>query len=281
MADNNGIIPTEQDVQFFRQNGYWVSPKIVDDQRLERLRDRMERVYRQDYETGIPPDAAWTYDKGHPKTLRKTDNASNSDLTIRALAHDPVIGQIAAALAEADTIRFWADQLLYKPEQSGGRGSNVGWHQDYHYWGYFRNPETLLTAWVAYDDVDEANGCMQMVPGSNHWGILNGVDFFEQNLAKQRNTMHIPEGHAFKPVPIVMKAGQVSFHHSLTLHGSGPNVSNRVRRSSALHLMTGDTRYRAGISDDYAVIKQFVAAGGKDGDLAEGPMFPIIYSRVR
>jgi ectoine hydroxylase-related dioxygenase (phytanoyl-CoA dioxygenase family) len=139
------------------------------------------------------------------------------DLTIRTLANDPIIGEIAAALAETDAIHFWADQLLYKPEQSGGHGSNVGWHQDYHYWGCFHNPETLLTAWVAYDDVDEENGCLQMVPRSNQWGILKGVDFFEQNL---------------------------------------------------------------GGNEGYAVIKQFIGAGGKDGDLVQGSMFPIINKKV-
>ena len=34
-----------------------------------------------------------------------------------------------------------------------------------------------------------------------------------------------------------MTAGQVSFHHPLTFHGSGPNTSDRLRRSLAIHFM--------------------------------------------
>jgi ectoine hydroxylase-related dioxygenase (phytanoyl-CoA dioxygenase family) len=34
-----------------------------------------------------------------------------------------------------------------------------------------------------------------------------------------------------------MKAGQVSFHHVLTFHGSASNTSERVRRSLAVHLV--------------------------------------------
>ncbi|GGD85472.1 phytanoyl-CoA dioxygenase family protein [Paenibacillus nasutitermitis] len=278
MPNANGI-PTQDDVKFFKENGYWVSPKIIDDERLSRLRERMERVYRNEFETGTPPEAIWSYEKGHPKTLRKTDMASYADLTIRALTHDPVIGEIAAALTEADTIRFWADQLLHKPEQSGGHASNVGWHQDYTYWKCFQNPETLLTAWVAYDDVDEENGCMMMVPGSNQWGLLNGSDFYEQNLDNQKNGMNVPEGRVFRTMPIVMKAGQVSFHHSLTIHGSGPNISDRVRRSSALHLMTGETRFRYDERHQYLSTKQFMASGGKDGDIVQGDMYPVIYKK--
>lgn len=278
MPNANGI-PTEDDVKFFKENGYWVSPKVIDDERLAKLRERMEKVYRGEFETGTPPEVAWSYEKGHPKTLRKTDMASYADLTIRALALDPVIGEIAAALTGNDTIRFWADQLLLKPEQSGGQGSNVGWHQDYTYWQCFHNPETLLTAWVAYDDVDEENGCMQMVPGSNHWGLLNGSDFHEQNLEKIKQGINVPEGQNFRTAPIVMKAGQISFHHSLTIHGSGPNKSDRVRRSSAIHLMTGETTFRDDESVRYISINEFIAAGGKDGDIAQGDMYPVTYKR--
>jgi ectoine hydroxylase-related dioxygenase (phytanoyl-CoA dioxygenase family) len=37
-----------------------------------------------------------------------------------------------------------------------------------------------------------------------------------------------------------MKAGEVSVHHVLTFHGSGPNMSDRPRRSLAVHLVAGD-----------------------------------------
>ncbi|WP_308638240.1 phytanoyl-CoA dioxygenase family protein [Paenibacillus silvisoli] len=278
MPQMNGI-PTQEDVDFFRTNGYWISSKMIDDERLERLRDRMERVYDGEFETGTPPDAVWRRETSRPNSLRKTDNAHLADLTIRALAHDPQIGAIAAMLAGTNTIRFWEDQLLLKPAQSSGNAANVGWHQDYHYWGCFQNPETMITAWVAYDDVDEENGCMQMVPGSHNWGILNGNDFYEQNMQKQLQDM-APEGQIARTVPIIMKAGQISFHHSLTIHGSGPNVSDRVRRSSALHYLTGETRYRAGFADEYSEIKKFIAAGGKDGDIVQGDMFPVVYRRA-
>ena len=36
---------------------------------------------------------------------------------------------------------------------------------------------------------------------------------------------------------MVMQAGQVSFHHPLTFHGSGPNTSDRLRRSLAIHFV--------------------------------------------
>ncbi|MCJ8014736.1 phytanoyl-CoA dioxygenase family protein [Paenibacillus sp. KQZ6P-2] len=80
----------------------------------------------------------------------------------------------------------------------------MGWHQDYTYWQCCKEP-SLITEWVAFTDVDLSNGCMQMVPRSHKWGLLNVSDFFEQNTEKQKEMMDIPENESFSPVPIVMK----------------------------------------------------------------------------
>jgi phytanoyl-CoA hydroxylase len=38
-------------------------------------------------------------------------------------------------------------------------------------------------------------------------------------------------------VPVPLKAGSISFHHSLTLHRSGANTSSKRRRGYAVHYM--------------------------------------------
>ena len=40
----------------------------------------------------------------------------------------------------------------------------------------------------------------------------------------------------FKPIPVETKAGEAIFHHSLTLHGSGENKSDRPRRAFVLNV---------------------------------------------
>ncbi len=276
MSDRNNLLPTEADIAFFKQNGYWVAPQLLDEARLERLREHMERVYAGQFETGRAPyNGYWTPEQGNG--LRKTDNSHWADLELRALATDPVIGEIASLLMGADSIRLWHDQLLFKPGNPDRRsGGNVGWHQDYAYWQCAAEP-TLVTAWVAFDDVNLDNGCMQVVPRSHQWGLLNVNDFFEQDMEKQRQGMDLPEDASFEPVPMVMKAGQVSFHHALAIHGSGPNTTSRPRRSLAVHLMTGDTRYRAGTRGDGHMNVGLL--GGADGDLFAGEAFPELFRK--
>ncbi len=269
------VLPTEQDVTFFENEGYWVAPKLLDERRLNNLRDHMMRVYEGDYETGREPVAGYWQPGGNAGSLRKTDNSHWSDLTLRALATDPAIGEIAATLMRTKSIRLWHDQLLYKPGDGEAKTSvNVGWYQDYFYWQAAQAP-TLLTAWVAFDDVSEANGCLRVIPRSHTWGLIDVNNFFAQDLDEQQAKMKSPDGKPVETVPLVMKAGQVSFHHALTLHGSGPNTTVNSRRSLAVHLMTGETRYRTGSAGEGHFNVPLL--NGQDGDLFAGEPFPELY----
>ena len=277
MLTMKNVLPTEADTVFFEENGYWIAPKLISDTRLETLKQHMELIHQQQFETGHAPwEGYWKPDSG--ERLRKTDNSHWADLTLRSLATDPLIGEIAARLMRTNTIGLWHDQLLYKPgrmpQEEELQTANVGWHQDYWYWQCAARP-SLLTAWVAFDDVNVANGCMQIVRGSNHWGLLDTNNFFEQDIQRQEASMQLPAEARFETVPLVMQAGQVSFHHCMTLHGSGPNNTPNPRRSLAVHLMTGNTRYRAGTPGDTHMNTQLLKPA--DGDLFVGEGFPTLY----
>ncbi|WP_135555299.1 phytanoyl-CoA dioxygenase family protein [Paenibacillus cymbidii] len=264
-------LPSDHDMAFFNENGYWISPKIIDDERLTLLNRHMDNVYNGEFETGRAPWKAWKDTPG----LRQTDNCHWADYTLRELAVDPLIGRLAAKLLNTKSTRLWHDQLLYKPGTGTTRvKANVGWHQDYSYWQCVAEP-ALVTAWVAFDDVSAANGCMQVVPGSHKQGLMKVNDFYEQNIEQQERGLKESLGGLFKPVPIEMKAGQVSFHHALTIHGSGANTTDRPRRSMAIHLMSGEARYKAGtINDHHMNVRLFQP---KDGERFVGDGLPLLY----
>lgn len=264
---------SKDDFEFYQENGYWISPKLISDEQLEQLRLSMDRVFNGEYTTGRAPWSNWSGGSG----LRQANNSHWADDTIRQLATNPQIGEIAATLLAANSVRVWHDQLLYKPGDPASQASaNVGWHQDYFFWQCAAEP-TLITAWVAFDDVTLDNGCMQAVPGSHKWGLCNVSDFHEQDLQKQEEALRKSDGRTFAPVPLNMKAGQVSFHHALTFHGSGPNVTAAPRRSLAIHLMSENTRYKSGTAseDNIAVI----LAKPNEGELFAGDCFPVAYER--
>jgi ectoine hydroxylase-related dioxygenase (phytanoyl-CoA dioxygenase family) len=43
-------------------------------------------------------------------------------------------------------------------------------------------------------------------------------------------------------IPLEVRAGDVTIHHCLTLHGSGHNTSARPRKTIITHLVSGDCR---------------------------------------
>lgn len=120
---------TESDVRFFRENGFWLSPKMFDDELLAQAREHLERLRRGEYEKGEPPLSNYRPSGDDAKGLVKIDNGWWADRVMERFATSPEIGEIAARLLGVEEIYLWHDQTLYKPPASGAAG-NVGWHQD-------------------------------------------------------------------------------------------------------------------------------------------------------
>jgi ectoine hydroxylase-related dioxygenase (phytanoyl-CoA dioxygenase family) len=107
----------------------------------------------------------------------------------------------------------------------------VPWHQDLHDWPLW--PDSILTAWVALDDVDEENACLQILPGTQRLGKLRHIPERPEPRAGSRSLLPFYVDPAYVDrtlcVPIRLRKGQVSFHHALVIHGSEGNKSMRRR----------------------------------------------------
>ena len=245
----------------YKEHGYWLSPVLFDAGEVERFRAATARVIAGDYRGSRPPTLCLPFEPSE-HDLRKIDNAWWADPDLAALATDPRIATVAAALLDAPSVRLWQDQLLYKPP-GGPAETTIGWHQDWASWDTVASHDAFVTAWVAFDDVDDENGAMQMIPGSHAWGLVpGGSNFFATDRDAQLAAFG--ERGAAAPASMVMGAGQVSFHHPLTFHGSGPNTSDRLRRSLAVHFVDASVRAvsREGIWQHYN-LALFQERGGK------------------
>ena len=102
----------------------------------------------------------------------------------------------------------------------------VSWHQDAKYIGV--EPYNWVTAWLAITDANEENGCMRMWSGSHKEKIKDHKDTYDENnlLTRGQTVQDVP---IEKTTPNILKAGQLSLHHPMIVHGSGPNKSNQRR----------------------------------------------------
>lgn len=168
---------------------------------------------------------------------------------------------------DAKEIRLFHDQIQFKPASGGGVNM---WHQDSPLWPVLEPKDTELTAWIALDDVDEENGCMSMVPGSQNWGPQ--MDY----IGKIEGWDGLPsefQGHEVQKVACPVEKGAVHFHHPLTWHGSPSNLSSRPRRAIALHFMTEKTVFNA---EGHHPVKEFIES--KPNEKVMGAAIPLVWS---
>lgn len=270
-------LPSEEDIATFHANGYLITPKLIGDERIALLNEHVEAVLNGQYETGRAPLEYWK-PGDNPEIMRKADNALWSDNVLHEWAMEEGLAKIAARLLGLTGVRFWHDKIFYKPGGVKNDNTGLGWHQDGYYWQALTAAQDgMLTSWLALDDITLENGCMEMLPGSNHWGFTNVNDFTVTDVARQNRELVVPEGETFNPTPVLMAAGQLCIHHSMVLHRSGPNLTDQPRRAFSVDYMPLENRLMADSSfANHRILRQLTSK--EDGKLLDDDIaFPIVY----
>jgi ectoine hydroxylase-related dioxygenase (phytanoyl-CoA dioxygenase family) len=278
MVHAKQIAVTDQDRKKFNKDGYWISPKIISDNQIERLRNALERVWTGEYDGDSYPIHGIRKPPADPFEIYKMENAWWVNDEVRKAVTNPLIGELATDLIETDEVRLWHDQIITKPgtgTQTSSSG-NVGWHQDFGYW-QCSDKMNMVTVWIALQDTDLNNGGMMTIAGSHKWGVIPDSDtFFDQDMDSLKEK-YAAMGREWKEEPCILKAGQTSFHHALTLHGSGPNQTLSPRLSVVAHLMPEGTAYRPGIQ--YHTNISLLGPRPYAGQLFDNEYFPLLYSK--
>ena len=220
----------------YERDGYCLCPGVIPLDLVERVIPHMDAVIDGQFETGVQPHMYHFKPEDGPHKIRKVDQPHLSDNVIHEVISHPNLGKWAAHVSGAKRIQVFAVQLLVKPP--GGQVSgNVGWHQDKYYWPFFQGDP--FTAWIAISDVTAESGPMRFVRGSHQWGFLAGAsDFFDTDQEGRKKAFDLPQGTTWEETSAILPPGGASFHNCLTIHGSGPNISQGPRRSFAVHLVT-------------------------------------------
>jgi non-heme Fe2+,alpha-ketoglutarate-dependent halogenase len=97
----------------------------------------------------------------------------------------------------------------------------VPWHQDATYFGLA--PFEHVTAWVALTSSTPEKGCVQVLPYSHTDGQRPHYDQCDANAMLSRGQTLADTIDDSTAVDLLMAPGDVSFHHTLLFHRSGPN----------------------------------------------------------
>ncbi len=160
-------------------------------------------------------------------TARKAYRETASDLhlvsdAVRDLVSHDALHALSLALIGPDAdMRF-----CFTFTKSADHGEPLDWHQD---WGLDQDKgHHRISLWLALTDADEANGCVQMLPGS-HKEPLREHAVSETHPPDRGIRGGLDEAESRRAVPVEMKAGQLMVIHPQVIHGSGRNHSGRDR----------------------------------------------------
>ncbi|HEY3004419.1 MAG TPA: phytanoyl-CoA dioxygenase family protein [Kribbellaceae bacterium] len=289
------LLPTDEDVAFYAEHGWYLSRKLLADEEVEELVAVSERYYAGERDRRLPvrPPKLAYWEPSDGEVQRHNDYVHYESDAFAKLLRKPLIGAVAARLAQADTIRIFQSTLILKPPVAGEPSNIVPWHFDKHYWSS-SSSDRMLTAFVPFHDCGAEMGTITMVDGSHRWREIGADDTVVRHFAerdKSQLDQMLAENAAYNgvevvKVPIEIPKGHLSFHHCRTYHGSGANVSGRPRRAVSLHLQDGGNAYREfALSDGTlasynhdAVVRR--TADGRP-DYADPDFCPVLWTSAR
>ncbi|MBR7835546.1 phytanoyl-CoA dioxygenase family protein [Actinospica durhamensis] len=290
--DERALLPGATDVEHYAEHGWYLTGKLFTDDEIAQLLEASERYYAGERDRRLPlrPPRLAYWEPSDGPVQRHNDYVHYESDAIGRILRKPLIGAVAARLAEVERIRLFQSTLIYKPPIAGEPSNVVPWHFDKHYWATCTS-ERMLTAFIPFHDCDERMGTITMIDGSHRWKEIGLEDSTTRHFAERDRAgldRMLAENAAYngaevRRVPIEIPLGHLSFHHCRTYHGSGPNRADRPRRAVSLHLQDGANHYRRfALSDGTAVaynhdaLVRRTAAG--DPDYADPEFCPQLWA---
>ncbi len=221
---------SREQIEHFHEHGYVVASGGADAGQLAALLDQLddwiEESRRHEANYGFDTEdgkARFDLEDGHsaehPK-LRRVANPVDVSQDYRKALWEGTIPEMVADLIGPD-VKFHHCKLNVKLP---GMDTKVEYHQDHPY-----DPHTnsdMLTMLLLLDDMNEENGCLRVVPGSHR----ERYSHYQDGRFTGMTDPALYDGFEARSVPVVGRAGDVCLMHTWTVHGGGPNRSDRPRR---------------------------------------------------
>lgn len=217
---------TPKQYEQYERDGYLVIADFLSAQQLQAVRTEIARV--QEEQAGLTRDTGGfnlekvggdTFNVDapalRPGMLRKIQGAVFYLASVKEVF---TTGKMLDCMEDimGPELYYHSSKVMFKPANGGAAKP---WHQDAAYWRQFAPKQ--VTVWIAIDDATEENGCIWAIPGSHKLGLI-------PHVAKE---LQVPESRLdlTQAVPVPVRAGGLLIFHSLVLHMSKANTSDKPR----------------------------------------------------
>ncbi|MEE2872050.1 MAG: phytanoyl-CoA dioxygenase family protein [Candidatus Latescibacterota bacterium] len=212
---------TRAQIDTFNRDGYIKGIRIFSDAEIGEIRAYFDQLLAKVLAEGRD---AYSINSAHLTYGRVFDLLANERITahIKDLLGEHLVG--------------WGSHFFCKMPRDR---KTVSWHQDASYWPM--TPSKTATVWLAIDDSDVDNACMRFIPGSHHHGHLT----YKLSEEDENNVLFqtVPTAEQYgEPIDVELKAGEISIHSDMLLHGSKANTSGRRRCGLTMRYCAAEVR---------------------------------------
>jgi phytanoyl-CoA hydroxylase len=211
---------TEEQVQFFRDNGYLLVEGLLTKEEAANYRQECHELAARINAEKVDP--TWGSAREGVEGAQQTKLMHCHDVQFYSAAFarllmDERLTGVAADIMGTPNVQLHHTKMFIKPPE---KGSPFPMHQDAPYFPH--DNHSMIAVIIHFDDAPLEKGCVRVVPGSHKLGILEHTP---------QGGWHLPyeEYPVEKATPCPAKAGDALFFSYLTIHGSGINVSPEAR----------------------------------------------------
>ncbi len=246
---------SEDAVTVFAFEGYVKLPHVLSPGVAARLRDRLRELLAR----------AVSQDVG----FQSLELMWLEDPLVRQAVLSPRIGQICAQLLSVPRVRLYHDNALSKQPGAG----RTPWHYDDHHFPLATT--AVVTAWAPLQPTPREMGPLAFARGMDAWRLVADVPFDKHGTSFDRRVSEVfrDAGVAVDDGPFAL--GEVSFHHSLSVHTAGAN------RTTTARVALANTYFADGahVVDEPTMVSgdwQCFMPGVRPGQLATSSRNPIV-----
>jgi ectoine hydroxylase-related dioxygenase (phytanoyl-CoA dioxygenase family) len=214
---------TEEEIKFFQTQGYLVVENVFTASEVAAFQHACDRISAQAQGLTTSTDRLkMKVFEDSTKLVQQVGDPHEMNGVWLDLVKEARLLDMVEALLGPNLMVYYSQLMMKAPRQ----GFTAPWHQDFAFFPH--SSAEILACTVAIDDATLENGCVRVIPSSHKLGLINHYD---------KNgvfTGIVQDYHSFDErteVALPAKAGSVIFWHSLTLHASHPNRTERPRRA--------------------------------------------------
>lgn len=247
----NGKLSDAQ-IQQYWDDGFLFPIQVMSAEQAQHYRTVLEQMEEEWLDAGLPRPL---------NSYKRVNSHLVMPFALEIGKHPALLNVVEGILGE--DVMIYSVEFFIKEAQSP---HIVTMHQDLTYWG-LGETSGMVTAWLSLSPATPQSGCMDFVKASHKQPILPHRDTFgENNLLSRGQEIAVDVADEDKTA-IEIHPGQISLHHGLTIHGSGPNQTDDRRIAAVIRYVRPDVQQIVG-AKDYALLVR-----GQDQHHNFAPMF--------